>query len=82
MGKRAKARVDMQYLMGDTLIKTGVALVWLVALIGIYTPFTLGDAVREGMIGYIGMIGGILLFAFGLWQWGRGIRREASIADR
>lgn len=82
MSRRSKASIDFQYLLGDTLIKTGVALLWLVAAIGIYTPFTLGDAVREGMIGYVGMIGGMLLFAFGLWQWGRGIRAEATIADR
>jgi hypothetical protein len=82
MAKRSKASVDFQYLLGDTLIKTGAALVCLVALIGLYTPFTLREAVEEGMIGYIGMIGGMLLFAFGLWQWGRVVRREATIADR
>lgn len=81
MAKRSKSSVDFQYLMGDTLIKTGAALVWLVILIGLYTPFTLRDAVREGMVGYLGMIGGMLLFAAGLWQWGRVVRREATIAD-
>jgi len=34
------------------------------------------------MIGYVGMIGGMLLFAAGLWQWGRVVRREATIAER
>jgi ABC-type nickel/cobalt efflux system permease component RcnA len=82
MGKRSKSSVDFQYLMGDTLIKTGVALVWLVIAIGIYTPFNLREAMAEGMVGYIGMIAGMLLLALGLWQWGRGIRREATIADR
>ncbi|MDX2235545.1 MAG: hypothetical protein NW200_13695 [Hyphomonadaceae bacterium] len=82
MPKRSKASIDFQYLLGDTLIKTGAALVWLVVLIGIYTPVTLGEAVREGMVGYIGMIAGMLLFAAGLWQWGRGIRQEATIADQ
>ncbi len=81
MSKRSKASVDLQFLFGDTLIKTGVALVWLVALIGIYTPYSFGDAVREGMVGYLGMIGAILLIAMGFWQWGRGLRREATIAD-
>ena len=81
MSKRSKANVDLQFLLGDTLIKTGAALVWLVILIGLYTPFTFRDAIREGMIGYIGMIAGILVMAVGLWQWGRGIRKEATIAD-
>jgi hypothetical protein len=82
MSKRSKASVDFQFLLGDTLIKTGAALVWLTILIGLYTPFTLGDAIRDGMVGYVGMIAGILLFAVGLWQWGRNVRREATIADR
>ena len=81
MSKRSKASVDLQFLLGDTLIKTGAALVWLVILIGLYTPFTFRDAIREGMIGYIGMIAGMLVMAVGLWQWGRGIRKEATIAD-
>ena len=81
MSKRSKASVDLQFLLGDTLIKTGAALVWLVILIGLYTPFSFGDAVREGMVGYLGMIGGMLIFAMGLWQWGRGIRQEATIAE-
>jgi ABC-type nickel/cobalt efflux system permease component RcnA len=82
MAKRSKLGVDLQYLLGDTLIKTGAALVWLVILIGLYTPFTLREAVAEGMVGYVTMIAGMLLFAFGLWQWGRVVRREATIADR
>ena len=82
MSKRSKSSVDFQYLLGDTLIKTGAALVWLVILIGLYTPFTLREAVQDGMIGYVGMIGGMLLFAVGLWQWGRVVRREATIAER
>lgn len=82
MAKRSKLSVDLQFLLGDTLIKTGAALVWLVILIALYTPFGLGDVVRDGMIGYAGMVGGMLLFALGLWQWGRTVRREATIADR
>lgn len=82
MGQRSKASVDMQFLLGDTLIKTGVAVVWLCIVIGIYTPFSLNDALEQNMTGYLAMIAGLLLFAFGLWQWGRRIREEATIADR
>ena len=81
MSKRSKASVDFQFLLGDTLIKTGSALVWLVILIGLYTPFTFRDAIREGMVGYIGMIAGMLLLAAGLWQWGRGVRQQATITE-
>lgn len=81
MAKRSKASVDFQFLMGDTLIKTGSALVWLVILIGLYTPFTFREAIRDGMTGYIGMIGGMLLMAAGLWQWGRKVREQATIAE-
>lgn len=82
MAHPSKFSVDMQFLFGDTLIKTGAALVWLVAAIGLYTPFSLRDALRENMTGYLGMIAGMLLFALGLWQWGRKVREQATIADR
>lgn len=82
MSKRSKASVDMQFVWGDTLIKTGVAVVWLVAAIGLYTPFSLGEAMAQNMTGYMAMIAGLLLFAFGLWQWGRKVRELATIADR
>lgn len=82
MGQRSKVSVDMQFLLGDTLIKTGVAVVWLCILIGIYTPFSLNDALAQNMVGYLSMIAGLLLLAFGLWQWGRRMREEATIADR
>jgi len=82
MAHPSKFSVDMQFLFGDTLIKTGAALVWLVAAIGIYTPVSLREALRENMIGYLGMIAGMLLIALGLWQWGRKVREQATIADR
>ncbi|MBL8559852.1 MAG: hypothetical protein JNM47_14105 [Hyphomonadaceae bacterium] len=82
MSRKSKSSVDMQFVWGDTLIKTGVAVVWLVAAIGLYTPFTLREAMQQNMTGYIIMIAGLLLFAFGLWQWGRKVREQATIADR
>ena len=81
MGKRSKASVDFQFLLGDTLIKTGAALVWLAVLLGLYTGVSFREAVEAGMIGYLGMLAGILGFAVGLWQWGRRIRHDATIAD-
>lgn len=81
MPKRSKASVDFQFLFGDTLIKTGAALVWLAILIGLYTGVTFREAVAEGLVGYLGMLGGMLLLAVGLWQWGRKVREEATIAD-
>ncbi len=82
MSQRSKSSVDFQFLFGDTLIKTGAALVWLVICIALYTPFTLHDALRENMVGYLGMIAGMLVLAAGLWQWGRKVREQATIADR
>ncbi|MDZ4776592.1 MAG: hypothetical protein SGJ23_07385 [Alphaproteobacteria bacterium] len=82
MAQRSKVSVDMQFLFGDTLIKTGVAVMWLCIVIGIYTPFSLNDALAQNMVGYLSMIAGLLLLAFGLWQWGRKMREQATIADR
>jgi ABC-type nickel/cobalt efflux system permease component RcnA len=82
MAQRSKFSVDLQFMLGDALIKTGAAVVWLVIAIGLYTPFSLGDAMRENMTGYLGMIAGMLVFALGLWQWGRKVREQATIVDR
>lgn len=82
MAKNSKFSVDMQFMFGDALIKTGTAVVWLTICIGLYTPFSLADAMAENMTGYLGMIAGLLVFAFGLWQWGRKVREHATIVDR
>lgn len=81
MAKRAKFFVDMQFLFGDTLIKTGTALCWLVALITLYCGFNMREAVVERPVGFGAILLSMLLFALLCWQLGRNVRREATITD-
>lgn len=82
MSKRSKASVDFQFLLGDALIKSGAALVVFTIVVGLFTPFTLREAFAQGLYGYVATILGFLALAAGLWQGGRWLRREATIAER
>jgi hypothetical protein len=81
MAKRSKFMVDLQFLLGDTLIKTGIATLWLAALLAIYTRVGMPEMVERNAVGYYGMLAGMVTMAVGLWQLGRVMRREATIAD-
>lgn len=81
MSNRHKRRTDLEFLFGDTLIKTGTALIWFAGLLVLFRP----EIWRQALTGDVGpsfMIGGILVMAMGLWQWGRNVRRDATIAER
>lgn len=76
--RRPRGEIDRNYFFGDVLIKTGVAVGVALAAIALYTPFTLRDAVDDGMFDYVGVMGvfaGLGLFAF---IYGRHLRREAT----
>ena len=76
--RRARGEIDRNYFFGDVLIKTGVAVAMALALIALYTPFTLRDAIDDGMYDYVGVMGvfaGLGLFSF---IYGRNLRQEAT----
>jgi len=76
--RRPRGEIDRNYFFGDVLIKTGVAVAVALAVIALYTPFTLRDAIDEGMYGYVtvmGVFAGLGVFAF---IYGRHLRKEAT----
>jgi hypothetical protein len=79
--RRPRAEIDRNYFFGDVLIKTGAAVGVVLGLIALYTPFTLRDAIDDGMYDYVAVVGifaGIGLFAF---LYGRHLRKEATHWD-
>jgi ABC-type nickel/cobalt efflux system permease component RcnA len=81
MSTRNKRRTDFQFMFGDTLTKTGTALIWFAGLLVLFRP-EIWQGALAGDVLPGALIGGVLIVAFGLWQWGRGVRQEATIADR
>jgi hypothetical protein len=80
MSNRNKRRTDFQFLFGDTLIKTGTALIWFAGLLVLFQPDVWQGALA-GDFAAVMLVGGVLVMALGLWQWGRTVRRDATIAD-
>jgi hypothetical protein len=79
--RRPRGEIDRNYFFGDVLIKTGVAVGAMIALVAFATPFTLMGAIRDGMYDYVAVMGvfaAIGLFAF---LYGRHLRREATHWD-
>lgn len=79
--RRSRGEIDRNYFFGDVLIKTGVALALVLGMIALATPVTLGEALREGMWGYLSVMGGYGLIAVGLFLTGRHLRKEATHWD-
>lgn len=76
--RRPRGEIDRNYFFGDVLIKTGVAVGVALAAIALYTPFSLRQAIDDGMYDYVSVMGifaGLGLFAF---IYGRHLRREAT----
>ncbi len=79
--RRPRGEIDRNYFFGDVLIKTGVATAVAIGAVALLTPFTLMDAINDGMYDYLavmGTFGGIGLTAFLI---GRHLRREATHWD-
>lgn len=79
--RRPRGEIDRNYFFGDVLIKTGAAVGIALGLIALYTPFTLRDAIDDGMYDYVAVMGvfaGIGLFSF---LYGRHLRHEATHWD-
>jgi urea transporter len=81
MSARNKAVVDLQFLLGDTLIKAGVALVMFTLAVAALVGMGLREAIFQGLYGYASVLVGFVVLALGLWQSGRLLRREATIRD-
>ncbi|MGH6951504.1 MAG: hypothetical protein ACREH4_11555 [Vitreimonas sp.] len=79
--RRPRAEIDRNYYFGDVLIKTGVAVAVVIGLIALYTPFTLEDALRGQMYGYLSVMGVFGAIGVIAYLVGRHLRREATHWD-
>lgn len=79
--RRSRAEIDRNYFFGDVFIKTGVAVGVAIGLIALYTPFTVREALADGMYAYLSVMG--VFGALGLISLlsGRHLRRQATHWD-
>jgi hypothetical protein len=79
--RRPRAEIDRNYFFGDVLIKTGVAAWVAIAMIGLFTPFTLMGAIHDGAYDYVAVIGSFATIGLIAFFAGRHLRREATHWD-
>lgn len=79
--RRPRAEIDRNYFFGDVLIKTGAAVAIALVAIAIYTPFSLMDAIHEGMYDYLWVMGIFGAIGLAALIGGYHLRREATHWD-
>lgn len=79
--RRSRGEIDRNYFYGDVLIKTGVAMGFALGAIALYTPFSLREALNDGMYDYLAVMGVFALIGIGAFFTGRHLRREATHWD-
>ena len=81
VARRPRAEIDRNYYFGDVLIKTGVAVAVVLLLVAIITPFSLMDAINDGMWDYLAVVGTFGALGLAAYLTGRHLRREATHWD-
>ncbi|MEQ1810885.1 MAG: hypothetical protein ABL889_13215 [Terricaulis sp.] len=76
--RRPRSEIDRNYFFGDVFIKTGVAVAVALGMVTLYTPFTVRDAVDDGMFDYLGVMGVFAGAGLFLFLYGRHLRKEAT----
>lgn len=79
--RRDRGEIDRNYFFGDVFIKTGVAVGVALGVIALYTPFTLMDAIDDGMTDYLVVMGGFGAIGAISFFVGRHLRHEATHWD-
>lgn len=79
--RRPRAEIDRNYFFGDVLIKTGAAVGVALVLVAAYTPFTLREAIADGMYDYLALMGIFAGIGAACYLTGRHLRREATHWD-
>ncbi|ANP47644.1 hypothetical protein [Candidatus Viadribacter manganicus] len=76
--RRPRGEIDRNYFFGDVLIKTGVAVAVVLGLVVLFTPFTLRDAIDDGMYDYVAVMGSFAAMGLFAFLYGRHLRKEAT----
>lgn len=79
--RRPRAEIDRNYFFGDVLIKTGAAVFVAIGAIAIFTPFSLSDALQDGMYDYLAVMGVFGTLGLISFLVGRHLRRNATHWD-
>jgi len=79
--RRSRAEIDHNYFFGDVFIKTGVAVGVAIGLIALYTPFTVREALADGMYAYLSVMGAFGALGLIALLAGRHLRRQATHWD-
>lgn len=79
--RRPRHEIDRNYFLGDLLIKTGVAAGVALGAIALVTPFTLGEAIADGMYDYLAVMGSFGALGLASFFYGRFLRRQATHWD-
>jgi hypothetical protein len=79
--RRSRGEIDRNYFFGDVLIKTGVAVAFALGAVALLTPFTLMDAVNDGMYDYLAVMGAFGFIGVASFLTGRHLRHEATHWD-
>ena len=79
--RRARGEIDRNSFFGDVLIKTGAAVAMALGMIALFTPFTLRDAINDGMNGYLTVMGVFAAIGVMFFLVGRHLRHEATQWD-
>jgi uncharacterized membrane protein len=76
--RRPRSEIDRNYFFGDVFIKTGVAVTVALGMIMLYTPFTIRDAIDDGMFDYLAVMGVFAGAGLFLFLYGRFLRKVAT----
>ncbi len=76
--RRPRAEIDRNYFMGDVFIKTGVAVVFAIALIGFYSPGLLRRTWEAHDYGYAILLGSFAAAGALAYLIGRHLRHAAT----
>jgi hypothetical protein len=79
--RRPRAEIDRNYYFGDVLMRTGAAVAVALGLIALYTPFTIRDAITDGMYAYLTLMGVFAAIGIASYLTGYHLRREATQWD-
>jgi len=80
--RRSRAEIDRNYFFGDIFIRAGFAAMLAVAVIAAATPFSLGEALAEGMYAYVALMCAFGVAGLGVFFYGRHLRRCATHWDK
>jgi hypothetical protein len=79
--RRSRGEIDRHYLFGDVMKRTGGALLILMALLALGTPFTLVDALDQGLWQYVVIVAVTVALGIVFFFGGRALQRTATHWD-